>query len=287
MKFFFFLWFAGFVAASESAPWDLTTPPMMEDAPPSAGKRVRQIAPEYQGTQVHHSLYLPNNWTPDGNFPVIVEYTGNKWAPSQSSGQVNGANLGYGLSGSRDFIWVVFPYISENKKQNEVTWWGDRQATIDYAKLNLPRICKEFGGDPKNIILCGFSRGAIATSYLGLADDDIASLWRGIMTHDHFDGAKEWHYPKSDRKSALTRLARLQGRPVLVCGTKATRTKDEFLGQHLDLADFTFLDVPTTQLFTIPEKAVIHPHTDLWMHKPSPYRTQARAWLKKLTQSNP
>ena len=69
-------------------------------------------------------------------------------------------------------------------------WWGDREATIQYCKDNLPRICEEFGGDISNIFICGFSRGAIACSYIGLADDEIASFWKGMITHDHFDGQK-------------------------------------------------------------------------------------------------
>lgn len=51
-------------------------------------------------------------------------------------------------------------------------WWGDKQATVDYCKVNLPRICERFGGDRDNVISGGFSRGAMATNYIGLADDE-------------------------------------------------------------------------------------------------------------------
>ncbi len=261
--------------------FDLISPPMTEDAP-GAGKRVRQVAPEYKGTQVHHSLYLPGDWKPGGKFPVIVEYTGNKWPACNSSGEIGDANLGYGISGGQGFIWICMPYVETGRQQNAVTWWGDKQATVDYCKINLPRICAEFGGDPDNIILCGFSRGAIATSYIGLADDEIASLWKGFLTHDHFDGEKTWSYPDSDRASALTRLTRLNGRPVLVCGTKASKVRDAFLGEHRDLAHFSFIDVPTSQIFAIPEGNVVHPHTDLWMHKESVYRKQVREWVQNV-----
>ncbi|GAA5508201.1 hypothetical protein [Novipirellula caenicola] len=264
-----------------STTFDLLSPPMTEGSP-GPGKRVRQVATEYKGTQVHHSLYLPLDWKPDGKFPVIVEYTGNKWPLCNSTGEVGDANLGYGISGGRGFIWVCMPSIETGGQSNAVTWWGDTQATIDYCKINLPRICAEFGGDPDNILLCGFSRGAIATSYIGLADDEIASLWKGFLTHDHFDGEKTWGYPDSDRASALTRLARLDGRPVLICGTQASKTRDAFLGDHLELAHFTFLDVPTSQLFAIPEGNVVHPHTDLWMHKQSVYRRQVRDWVENV-----
>ena len=254
--------------------WDLETP-VMTDGEPAPGKRVRQTAPEYAGTRVHHSLYLPTDWKPGGRFPVIVEYTGNRWDACGSTGEVKDANLGYGISGGKGFIWVCMPCVAEGRRANAPTWWGDRQATIDYCKTNLPRICSRFGGDPSSLLICGFSRGAIAASYIGLADDEIAALWAGMFTHDHFDGQNEhWGYPECDRASALKRLARLQGRPVLVCGSGAG-----YLRETRGLARFTFLNVPVEKMFEIPEGGVIHPHTDLWMHKESRQRQQAREWL--------
>ncbi|MBT5903984.1 MAG: hypothetical protein HOH58_17950 [Opitutaceae bacterium] len=259
--------------------WELHTPTMTE-GPAAAGRRVRVTAPEYVGTEVYHSLYLPTDWTPEGSFPVIVEYTGNYWPPAGSTGEAKDANLGYGWGGSKGFIWVVMPYVEVGRKENAVTWWGDKQATVDYCKLNLPRICAEYGGDLDNVFVTGFSRGAIGTSYIGLADDEIAALWRGFMTYDHFDGAKSWSYPESDQASALDRLARLDGRPFLVAGGDLTRTRTQFLDDHLELADFTFLEVPVAEIFNIPEGRIIHPHTDLWMHQPSRYRDQMRRWLR-------
>ena len=258
---------------------DLVTPVMTDEAP-AAGKRVRQVAPEYRATEVYHSLYLPSDWKPSGSYPVIVEYTGNEFPPGKGSGEVKDANLGFGMSGGRDFIWVVMPYVQQGKTENTVKWWGDRKATIDYCKVNLPRICEQFGGDPDRVIICGFSRGAIGSSYIGLADNEIAALWAGMFTHDHFDGAKTWGYPKSEREFALKRLARLNGRPVLVSGQRGTAIRETFLKDYLDLADFSFLDVPVNKLFDIPEGPVIHSHTDRWMHRESEYRDRVRAWIK-------
>ena len=254
---------------------DLITPAMTEHDP-WAGKRVRQVSPEYQGTEVYHTLYLPTDWQDGKRYPVLVEYTGNKFPACGSTGEVKGANLGYGLSEGKGFIWVSMPYIQKGKKENAVTWWGDRQATIDYCKDNLPRICDEFGGDPENLFICGFSRGAIACSYIGLADDEIAPLWKGMIAHDHFDGHQKWGYPQSDRASALERLARLKGRSVLVCGNA-----NDYLKKYPELGNFTFLPVPVAKIFDIPDGPVIHPHTDLWAHRESPTRQRARAWLNK------
>jgi hypothetical protein len=263
-----------FAVGAMAMAFDLTTPVMTDDEP-GPGKRVRQISPEYKGTEVYHALYLPRDWQPGGKYPVIVEYTGNKHVVSGSTGEVKDANLGYGMSGGQGCIWVCMPYVEKGRLKNALNWWGDRQSTIDYCKVNLPRICAQFGGDPSKMFICGFSRGAIGASYIGLADDEIASFWRGMFTHDHFDGQNEnWGYPDSDRVSALKRLARLKGRPVLVCGIGA-----DYLRQNRDFARFTFLEVPVAELFEIPEGKVIHPHTDLWMHKESKYRAQAREWL--------
>ena len=166
---------------------------MTEEAPaPGNG---RQVAPEYKGTKVIHTLYLPTDGKTERPIPCSSN-TGNKFPACGSTGEVKGANLGYGLSGGKGFIWVSMPYVQKGKRENAVTWWGDRQATIDYCKVNLPRICKEFGGDPDNLFICGFSRGAIACSYIGLADDEIASFWKGMIAHDHFDGQNKWGYRK-------------------------------------------------------------------------------------------
>ncbi len=254
----------------------LVTPAMMTNSP-AAGRRVRQTTPEYAGTDVHHSLYLPTDWKPAGKYPVLVEYTGNQWPASGSSGKVADANLGYGLTAGQGFIWVVLPCVETGGQENAVQWWGDLAATLDYCKVNVPRICAQFGGDRNNVFLCGFSRGAIAANYLGLADDEIAKLWKGFITHDHYDGV----FKVSDQPSALRRLARLGGRPQLICSSTGTANTRAYLEQHIDLDRITFLDVPVSKLFEIPDGQIVHPHTDLWMSIDSQYRRQARAWLRE------
>jgi hypothetical protein len=256
--------------------------PQLSDGPPSAGRRVRQVAAEYAGTNVFHSLYLPTDWKPGKKYPVLVEYTGNRWPVSGSTGKIADANLGYGLTGGTGFIWVVLPCVQIGRTENAVTWWGDLQATLDYCKVNVPRICAQFGGDPANVFLCGFSRGAIAVNYLGLADDEIAKLWKGFISHDHYDGV----FRVSDQASTLRRLVRLGDRPQLICSSVGTQKTKEYLQQYIDLDNITFLDVPVDELFAIPEGKVIHPHTDLWMSIDSVYRRQARQWLRKIASED-
>ena len=40
-----------------AVPQDLTTPPVVDEAP-GRGKRVRQVNPDYAGSGVYHALYL-------------------------------------------------------------------------------------------------------------------------------------------------------------------------------------------------------------------------------------
>src|SRR5690348_2793910 len=77
-------------------PPDLSIP-QMELVDPAAGKRVRLTLPEYENTEIFYSLYLPIDWRPDKQFPVIVEYQGNGGAIALP-GRYDSC-LGYGQSG--------------------------------------------------------------------------------------------------------------------------------------------------------------------------------------------
>jgi len=262
--------------------------PAFTDGKPEAGRRALVTAPEYSGTRVRHVIALPDDWTPDWkargrSWPVIVEYTGNYFPTSGSTGEVEGAGLGYGLMRGRT-IWVVLPYVAKDGKGNERTWWGDVDATVRYAKTNVPRICAEFGGEPRKVALCGFSRGAIGVSFLGLHDDEIAGLWRAFWTHDHFDGAKEWKGQEWGsplaryREEAVTRLRRLKGRPLLITGGgEETRRLLEPVAEK----GVTILTVDMKALYgKFPNEAVPHPHTDRWPLRESEARRKAEQWLE-------
>ena len=292
----------GFAAAllfmpSPAAASDAVPPPVTAGQP-GPGCRVRVTPPEYPGTDVHHTLFLPADWSEPrrnagGRWPVIVEYAGNFHPPSGSEGTVEGAALGYGLTRG-EAIWVVLPFVRADGRGNSPTWWGDEAATVAYAKANVPRICREFGGDPGRVMLCGFSRGAIAVSFIGLADDEITKLWCGLLTHDHFDGEREWGTAWGApldryRAAARARLTRRGPRPLLVCqagGTAGIRRWLESSG--LPLAGVTYLDVRIATIFPslpheiAPGLEVINGHTDRWVLVDSPDTDTARAWVKRL-----
>lgn len=261
--------------------------PSLSKGQPAAGKLVTVTAPEYEGTELFHTLYLPKGWKNEGErLPIIFEYTGNYFPKSGSTGEVEGAGLGYGLSGGQ-YIWVSLPYISEGGRDNQVTWWGDEKATVEYAKVNVPRIVEQYGADPEAVFLCGFSRGAIGVNYLGLYDDEIAELWTAFITHDHFDGIKEWENTswgsplKAYRAGAVERLRRVGGRPYLVCQNGDKYGSKAFVRSVLGSAkNFTFNNLSTSEIFgSLPHPLAKAPHTDFWAYLPSDYRELTWDWM--------
>ena len=264
--------------------------PQISTGAPASGKRVAVTMPQYQTTQVHHMLYLPAEWTPKdpaAKWPVVVEYTGNYFAAAGSTGRVKDAGLGYGISQGK-FIWVTLPFVGSDRKANAITWWGDEQATIDYAVKNVPRICEQYGGDSSAVLLCGFSRGAIAVNYIGLHNDEIAKLWRGFIAHDHYDGVRQWRSPwgaplSKYREAAARRLQRIEGRPTLICHMDSTKQTADYLeATGADLSSFTFLSVPTKEIQgEFPNRWAKHPHNDRWLLKDSPQRRVAWKWVRE------
>lgn len=91
---------------------DLIVPPIITGQP-ERGKRVRQTIPEYQGTYVYHTFYLPSNWNPDTQYPLLVEFAGNGPYHDEyhdiSIGCVEDSKLGFGISAGRNFIWLFYP----------------------------------------------------------------------------------------------------------------------------------------------------------------------------------
>jgi hypothetical protein len=241
---------------------DLIVPPLT-DAAPAAGLRARI---RREGA-LHHALYLPSDWQPRRRYPVIVEYAGNGDFGDESHGLPEGSNLGYGLSGGRGFLWLCLPYVNADSTL-ATQWWGDPDLTTAYARRELSLVCQRHGGDPRRVLLAGFSRGAIACSYLGLRDEATSRLWRAFFTYSHFDGVKDWPYDAGNRASAIQRLRRLRHRRVFICDEHPIAGTRQFLqGAHIN-GRFTYL------------QSQFRNHNDAWLLRPSPDRQAARAWLK-------
>jgi hypothetical protein len=252
---------------------DLRPPAMTEDNP-APGKRVRQTIDEYKRTEVYHTLYLPTDWKKGKLYPVIVEYAGN--GPYRNkfgdvcSGKVEDCNLGYGISGGKGYIWIAPPYISKDKNRNQLQWWGDVEATVEYCKRVVRRTCREYGGDAGAVFLVGFSRGAIACNYIGLHDDEIASLWCGFFCHSHYDGVRKWNYSGSDRNSAAERLERLKNRPQFISREISIDQTRTYLEEACPKGNFTFQAMPYRN------------HTDSWILRDIPERKKLREWFRSV-----
>ena len=249
---------------------DLKTPEMV-DSPPAPGRRVRQKLAAYASTEIHHALYLPEDWEPGGKYPLIVEYAGNGNYSNNygdiSTGRVEGSNLGYGISAGRRFIWLCLPYVNVRERKNEIIWWGDAAATAEYCREAVAFVCAEYGADPDTAILAGFSRGSIACNFIGLRDDRIARLWRAFVPYSHYDGVLEWEYAGSDRGSALQRLRRLKSRPQFICHERSVDDTRRYLTGTTIQAPFTF------------QALGFRNHNDAWVLRDVPERRRLRQWV--------
>ncbi len=252
-------------------PQDLKIPSVTNDKP-EPGKRVRQSYKEYYETEIHHVLYLPNDWKEGKKYPVIMEYAGNK--ANTSLGTVEGCSLGYGISEGTGVIWVCLPFVDIKNKKNATNWWGDVETTVNYCKKTVNHICTNYGGDPTKIVLAGFSRGSIACNYIGLHDDEIASLWCGFICHSHYDGVRNWQYPRSDRISALKRLKRLGNRPQFISHENSVEQTRTYVLNASPKGNFNFLSLPFKN------------HTDTWVLKNIPERTILRNWFHSIIKSD-
>ncbi|MCH7225428.1 carboxypeptidase-like regulatory domain-containing protein [Haloferula sp. A504] len=171
-------------------------PPVTNDAP-AAGKRVRVTTPGagYDGnSSVYHTLYLPPEWVPGQQYPVIIEYGGNGWT-------VEANKLGYYQSAGTGYIWVSMPNIDQNSTLgdksddfNTTSWWGSEgQSEIGaaddaaYAMATVIDLIENYGGDHSCVFVTGFSRGAVACGSIGRLDDAMADIWVGFLPHSHHD----------------------------------------------------------------------------------------------------
>jgi hypothetical protein len=184
--------------------------------------------------------------------------------------------MGYGLSGGKGWVWACLPFLNDAGSDLAITWWGDApshrpDSTLAFLKRAVPALCERFSGDPQRVILCGFSRGSIATNAIGLHDDAIAALWRGFVCYSHYDGVNTgWPFAGADSASSRQRLARLNGRPQLICGEFPLAGIRRYLESTGVTGDFTFLETGFRN------------HNDAWLLRPSTARDTAREWLARV-----
>ena len=162
------------------------------------------------------------------------------------------------------------PFVDRKKLVNAVEWWGDVEATVDYCKKTVRRVCDDYGGDSSHVFIAGFSRGSIACNYIGLYDDEIASLWRGFICHSHYDGVGNW--PGITQEESAGRLKRLSGRPQFISHEESVEKIRMYLSKALPEGNFTFLPLPFSA------------HTDSWVLRDIPERQTVRKWFRGATK---
>lgn len=250
-------------------------PPKTEEGAPQAGKRVRVYLDDHPG--VYYVLYLPYNFDQSQAWPVIFESPGNpSGTPIGSlSGLPDDIYMGYGLSKGYDYIWVSAPFLNETGDKVQAGWWGrDAQGapttTVNFWLAILDDLHRKFKIRDDAIVIAGFSRGAIADSYIGNWNDEISAKWTGYFGHAHFDGSVwgGYDYPQ--------RLARIGHRKVLLTFGDQDTAKDVSLLAYDQLkkdgAEVEFIEVPCLT------------HTPHWILENSQASDEARVWLKNLTQ---
>jgi hypothetical protein len=193
-------------------PSRLDVPPV-EDSAPAPGKRVRYRLAGDEKSDIYSILNLPEDWKSGVSYPVIVEFPGNIFfAPvCYSTGLPEQCVIGYGITKGKGAICVGLPFVVRSTGTIAEDGWGNPDDTAAYAIQMVDEVCAKFGGDRENIVLTGFSRGAIACGYIGLRNDRIAALWKGFHACQHYDGA-EWN--GATMTGALERATRFQGKAV-------------------------------------------------------------------------
>jgi len=168
--------------------------PDLTEEQPEAGKRVKYQPACMRETKKYIGLYLPTDWKPQHQYPVIVEFPGNiYYTPTcYSSGRPEACTIGYGISKGKGAIWISMPFVDKQSDNIIEDGFGNPDYTAQITLETVKEIVEKYGGDKNNLFIAGFSRGAIACGYIGLRNQKIASLWKGIIACQHYDG-DGWH----------------------------------------------------------------------------------------------
>jgi hypothetical protein len=170
---------------------------------------------------------------------------------------------------------MALPFIDLTRKKNERWWWGDVDATLQYCKNAVVDACEHFGGDNASVIMCGFSRGAIACNYIGLHNEEMADIWLAFVADSHYDGVRSWAWKGSDRASAVERLKLLRGRACFIAQEISTTNIQDYLKSTDVNAPFTFQTIPYRN------------HTSDWVLRDIPARRVLRTWLSEILAKRP
>ena len=263
---------------------DIFEPPLSTGAP-RPGHWVKQTLPAYADSAAYHCVYLPQDWQPGRSYPLFVGFPGNgpyvNRVGDRSGGLPEDNPLGIGLSGGNGYIVLSLGYLDSHKDlQPAGWWWGDVRATIAYTKEAIRFMGEQYGADLSRVVLLGFSRSAIGASFIGLHDDTIAPIWKGILCYDGWEsqadmtrdwyryGVSSYNYDPGDfgGTGAARRFQRLAGRPLLIVGGRGD-----------------IVNLSSGSEWPIELLAKTHRnHNVSWAFRDTPERAAARAWLERV-----
>ena len=239
----------------------ILTVPEIEEGIPEAGKRVKIYLSEYP--EAYYVLFLPYNFTDTAKLPIIFESPGNAYQ------EISNGCLGYGISFGMDYICVSVPFIDTTGHILRSGWGKDPSSTVDFWLAVLNDLNARFRIDNDKIVLSGFSRGAVSTSYIGNYNDEISSKWAAYFAHSHFDGCCQTLLGNTDE-----RISRIQKKKVLISVGGDDTAKKCSRGSYERLLkegyDVTYIEVPDLN------------HSPFWILENSESAQKARNWLQDL-----
>ena len=162
--------------------------PEIVDGEPRAGCRTRYKIDD--NSPLYGVLYLPKDWKRGAEYPLIVEFPGNIFYTKRcySTGLPEQCAIGYGVTKGEGAILLSLPFVNYSTNSIAPDRWGVADDSADFMVKMVDHICAEYGGDRSNVMITGFSRGAIACGFIGLRNAQIASLWSKVHCCQHFDG---------------------------------------------------------------------------------------------------
>lgn len=115
---------------------------------------------EVEGVSYQYQVFVPNNWTPNAKWPVILFLHGAGKRGADGTRQTE-EGLPELLQRTPDFpAVVVMPQCRRR------TWWGEPAMEAQTFEA-LERSIKELNGDPERIYLTGLSMGGFGTWAFG------------------------------------------------------------------------------------------------------------------------
>lgn len=155
------------------------------------------------GAEFKYQVFVPDDWTPKKNWPVILflHGAGERGADGLAQTQV-GIGRAIRVDRSRFPAVVVMPQCRKD------VWWADSKMG-DAAMKALEAATKEFHGDPRRTYLTGLSMGGYGSWYLAAKYPGkfaaIVPICGGILHPD----ASRTHLP--DDKTPYTEAAKKVG----------------------------------------------------------------------------